>query len=412
NLLDFHNKFNENRSILSVLKDILYSNQTINSERKTKIVDDFFTLEALIQDSIKWKNFYIYGKENKYWSESFDNYKKYVLVSGDRIINSVLEELKIISASIVAEQKNNIQEIIFVLEKMLKEYRLTGITSNLGPKSNMSIEQEELLNILDHISERPASFYEVRLQIKNLMISIYSQEGGKALREVFACFEGLQCLLSDTKPDRKNTDPAKIGLWQCLQNFSNNIEVAWGKIIRDLQELGIITIVQPGHLKEEIHAAIRDDKLADLKNLVLQGADLNYLYEDVTPLMLAIMSDRDEIFDFLLENNVDLEATDPTMGSTALMFALVWQREDMAISLLSKGANPETKNNRDQKPLIIATNLGLKKVVRKLLERKVSLNVQNKDGLTPLEIARKNGQRKIVEILEREQELRKHWEFM
>lgn len=95
--------------------------------------------------------------------------------------------------------------------------------------------------MLTNISGRKMISTEEEIRLKELMAVIYSQKSGKGLKEVFGRIEGLQYLVNGSKPT-ENIEPNKVGLWQCLQNFSNNIDVAFGKIIKYLQELGIIEI--------------------------------------------------------------------------------------------------------------------------------------------------------------------------
>ncbi|HYY96640.1 MAG TPA: ankyrin repeat domain-containing protein [Pyrinomonadaceae bacterium] len=81
-----------------------------------------------------------------------------------------------------------------------------------------------------------------------------------------------------------------------------------------------------------------------VKNLIIQGADLNARDHGDTPLIRAAGDGRIEAMKVLLEHGADVNARDD-QGKTALMIASEASDPDMVRLLLSKGAAVNLKDN-------------------------------------------------------------------
>ncbi|MDD5457553.1 MAG: hypothetical protein PHV30_11070 [Candidatus Margulisbacteria bacterium] len=112
--------------------------------------------------------------------------------------------------------------------------------NQLRTKPTFSKEQGKLFSLLRDIYDGKVLLPEIKDNLNELMANVHMLQGGKGLREVFAILPELQFLATDKKPSGGNIAANKIGLWQCLQNFSSNTEVTFGKIVKYLQELGIM----------------------------------------------------------------------------------------------------------------------------------------------------------------------------
>jgi ankyrin repeat protein len=145
-----------------------------------------------------------------------------------------------------------------------------------------------------------------------------------------------------------------------------------------------------------------------------------------TALIRAARYDRDFIALRLLQKGADPNIRDKT-GKTALFYAAEFDYSNIIVNLIAGGANPNLRNSDDLTPLMIAAKAGnkmavtafifAKKMARqaKLEARKskkkadlnlaqrlaqIDLNAKNSKGETALSLARENGHREIVKLLQ------------
>ncbi len=120
----------------------------------------------------------------------------------------------------------------------------------------------------------------------------------------------------------------------------------------------------------------------------------------ITPLIAASAEGHNEIVDKLLSAgaNVNMSTDD---GLTAIYFSSIKGHSNIFKMLLNSGkADPELGNsNSNVSPLIAACDRGHKDIVDLLLERKVIVDKQTKDGRTALYQASIHGYTNIVESL-------------
>lgn len=98
-----------------------------------------------------------------------------------------------------------------------------------------------------------------------------------------------------------------------------------------------------------------------------------------------------------MHKGVDLDAQSGRYGGTAIVAAL-WRRHPHALhTLLLASANPNIPD-LDRYPLHEAARDGHPTIIRILLEYGAAWNVEDSDGLTPMDWARQSGQDMLTKI--------------
>lgn len=131
---------------------------------------------------------------------------------------------------------------------------------------------------------------------------------------------------------------------------------------------------------------------AELKTVkaVAEKADLN-LQDNLgqSPLHLALSKQKEEVFDFLLGKNADVNvpgAKDKLKNQTALYLAVSLGNEDLVRKLLDKGADPNIADSEGSIPLAEACvrTRDNQIIVKMLLDKGAKVNLQEKNGRTAL----------------------------
>jgi ankyrin repeat protein len=173
------------------------------------------------------------------------------------------------------------------------------------------------------------------------------------------------------------------------------------------------------------------DCVRDARLLVKAGADPTFASRDgQSPLHIAVSSNNLDIARVLIDGGANIEATN-VYGRTPLMVALEQYDSEMYAkrkqltfqngstlpiieSLLHSKANPNTidkgsfDEGRDSQipypagytPLTLAARHGWTDVAKLLLEHGASTKLTRRDGATALDLAKKNGHRRIVTLIE------------
>lgn len=119
----------------------------------------------------------------------------------------------------------------------------------------------------------------------------------------------------------------------------------------------------------------------------------------MTPLLLAIDSERVDIALELLKRGADPNLTD-VHGTTPLMAAAVLGEASLVQALLAKGGNANTQLDRIGTTLLMhAAREGMIDVAQVLIKFGASVNHQNQTGQTALMLAADMGQAEMIDLL-------------
>jgi ankyrin repeat protein len=120
-------------------------------------------------------------------------------------------------------------------------------------------------------------------------------------------------------------------------------------------------------LNQRLYTAALHGNTDEVVTLISQGANVNYLGEGYTPLMVAAQSGQAETVAALVARGADINGRDPS-GRTAL---------------------------------IIAAGKGDRRIVRFLIEHHADVRARDNDGITALAVAKGQQFSRIVALLER-----------
>jgi len=162
----------------------------------------------------------------------------------------------------------------------------------------------------------------------------------------------------------------------------------------------------------KVTQAIANDSIAALKSLVRSGIDLSRPlligeeydleeYDEISPLFYAIRSNASlELIDFILEQGIDLYWTDRE-GISVLDMAVKFKRKDIIELCIAHGFDLNiTKRKSGMTPVMLAACFSDTEMIQILLDNGGEMNLQDRAGMTPLDYARKLGQKKMQIFLE------------
>ncbi|MFN4149536.1 MAG: ankyrin repeat domain-containing protein [Candidatus Sericytochromatia bacterium] len=219
-----------------------------------------------------------------------------------------------------------------------------------------------------------------------------------------------------------------------------------GEVLVNPSEAKVINKkVSKEELNKKLIEAIENNDIKLVKNLILKGADINFVFineynNSFTPLILSILYGNKEISNLLIEKVIDPNIKD-NYSRPALFFALekgyvgiaeklikkganvnirfkhsdyenftplMWtsfylNKIDLAKLILSKGGDIDAKTNEGFTPLIIASEFNNISMVKFLLERKANINASINEGYyigyTSLMFAIQNENEDLVKLL-------------
>lgn len=160
-------------------------------------------------------------------------------------------------------------------------------------------------------------------------------------------------------------------------------------------------------LKQSQHLfdVIKDKNLSErgkvnkLERLIEEGAKITAVNDGLTTLWVAANGNHKEIVDLLLKKGADATQVTTGKGNTLLHIAaakgcneiveltLKHVRDSVDSNTFRNFVNTQT-TSKGNAPLHIAAQNGFLKVVKSLLECGANCNTQNKEGRTPIDLAR------------------------
>jgi ankyrin repeat protein len=165
---------------------------------------------------------------------------------------------------------------------------------------------------------------------------------------------------------------------------------------------------------EKLIEAINRDNLVDIKKICKSGVDLNSnvkigmeydldSYDEIPILFYAIRSGASlEAIELLVKNGADIFITDSD-GVGAIDIAIKFKRDDVVKFCIDKGIDiNSTKRKSGITPLLLASCFNNIDIIELLIENGADINATDKSGMGAKDYARKLGQKRVVEFLEKQ----------
>lgn len=139
------------------------------------------------------------------------------------------------------------------------------------------------------------------------------------------------------------------------------------------------------------------DSVSTVKKILARGLNPNVREPGgETGLIVAMRFEADKVALLLMEQKgIDLEAKAPN-GNTALMMAAFRQNKPMVLEMIKRGAQV---NQKGWAALHYSAAAGSVELTSILLEHHAYIDAESPSGMTPLMIAAREGQEKVVALL-------------
>jgi ankyrin repeat protein len=161
-----------------------------------------------------------------------------------------------------------------------------------------------------------------------------------------------------------------------------------------------------------ITEVIEHDSVAGLKSLIGKGVDLNRpiligeeydleAHDEIAPLFYAVRTHASmEMIALMLANGVDLFAVDSD-GVSVLDTAIKFRRKDVIGLCIEQGFDLNTTRRKSGiTPVMLAACFSDTEMMQMLLDAGGEINAVDGTGMSPLDYARKLGQKKMQAYLE------------
>lgn len=147
----------------------------------------------------------------------------------------------------------------------------------------------------------------------------------------------------------------------------------------------------------DLFRAIQLDNLSAVKKLLARGLSPNVREPGgETALIVAMRYEAYRVAQLLMDQpGIDLEAKAPN-GNTALMMAAFRQNKETVLDMIRRGAQV---NQKGWAALHYAAAAGSTEITAILLDKHAYIDAESPSGMTPLMIAAREGQEKVVELL-------------
>ncbi|GJJ01885.1 hypothetical protein RugamoR64_24230 [Duganella rhizosphaerae] len=147
----------------------------------------------------------------------------------------------------------------------------------------------------------------------------------------------------------------------------------------------------------DLFRAAQLDNVSGVKKLLERGLSPNLREPGgETALIIAMRYEAYRVATLLMDQpTIDLEAKAPN-GNTALMMAAFRQNKAVVLDMLKRGAQV---NQKGWAALHYAAAAGSTDITTILLEHHAYIDAESPSGMTPLMIAAREGQEKVVELL-------------
>jgi hypothetical protein len=157
---------------------------------------------------------------------------------------------------------------------------------------------------------------------------------------------------------------------------------------------------QRQHVKSPLHVAATPGNLAEVQNLVREGADVNKVLKEsgITALFIAAQKGHLAVVQYLVQQGADKEKA-RSDGCTPLYTAAMFGHLAVVQYLVQQGADKNKANNNCATPLFVAAQCGQLAVVQYLIQQGADKDKANNDGATPLYMEAAKGHLAVVQYL-------------
>ena len=135
---------------------------------------------------------------------------------------------------------------------------------------------------------------------------------------------------------------------------------------------------------EELMDAIRENDLTGFFTLVESGTSVNFIYDNMTPLYMALEYNNIDIFKVLLDLNADINQV---IDGHTVVWESLWQQKTEFFLLMASKIKKSTKDSDGKTILMEAVALSNLEAVKACITYKHNVNAQDKNGNTPLHYA-------------------------
>ncbi len=151
-------------------------------------------------------------------------------------------------------------------------------------------------------------------------------------------------------------------------------------------------------LAAPIHTAARQGDVDTVRELLDQGEDINRNSRNGAPLHVAILADRQEVVEFLIANDADVNALSSTFGLPLHVAALKGSAVITSL-LIANGADVTARDGLGLTPLHVAAERGYLGVAELLINASADVNAVANDRETPLHMVGINQETDVTTLL-------------
>lgn len=147
---------------------------------------------------------------------------------------------------------------------------------------------------------------------------------------------------------------------------------------------------------------IEKDNLEVCQRFVDAGISINCRTEDGTPMLnVAIRAEQSRMVDWILSQNVEIDAVSNDRGYSAVMDAVWKNNYDLTKTLVERGANLNFIGRDGQSVLVLAVGAGKLNICQLLADSGADPDVKDQMGMSALGYAKLFNRSDIVEALEK-----------
>ncbi len=130
-----------------------------------------------------------------------------------------------------------------------------------------------------------------------------------------------------------------------------------------------------------LQAVLKTDQVK-VKSLLNEGVEVDFSFQDTSPIELAIQKGELQIVDLLIKSGAKINGVDENYSFLGL--AIKQNKADIVSLLLTAGANKEQLDEEDNTPLDLAIESANIKILSLLINAGVNVNTKNQNDVLPI----------------------------